>query len=241
MYLRAAVLVPTVVAVLLAGCGAGTTGGSGNGVGSNVGPDVTATAVSGHSGHGGSGSEQATVEPTAAGAGASMPSHGVHGDATPTAGASFDREFLSGMTAHHQSAIEMAEAAADKAEHPELATLARNIIEAQQAENEQMQAWLKEWYGAEPESGGGRHSGMPGMQGEGAMGVPAEELREAKPFDRAFIDAMIPHHEGAIKDAQLAIKRAEHPELKELARNIEATQRQEIQQMRQWRKQWYGS
>lgn len=50
---------------------------------------------------------------------------------------------------------------------------------------------------------------------------------------------MIPHHQAAITDAQVAVKQAEHPELRELAENIIESQQREIDQMRQWRSEWY--
>jgi len=34
-------------------------------------------------------------------------------------------------------------------------------------------------------------------------------LEEAIPFDRAFIDAMIPHHQGAIRMARLELARVQ--------------------------------
>lgn len=57
--------------------------------------------------------------------------------------------------------------------------------------------------------------------------------------DRHFIVMMIPHHEGAVAMADLALSRAKHPELKQLAQTIKTTQTNEIQQMRAWYKQWY--
>jgi uncharacterized protein (DUF305 family) len=58
--------------------------------------------------------------------------------------------------------------------------------------------------------------------------------------DRHFIERMIPHHQGAVEMADLALSRAKHPELKQLAANIKATQTQEIKNMQAWYKQWYG-
>ncbi len=57
-------------------------------------------------------------------------------------------------------------------------------------------------------------------------------------FDKAFIDAMIVHHEGAIKMAQQAEHRAQHKEIKELSNNIIRTQTAEIEQMQAWKKAW---
>lgn len=57
-------------------------------------------------------------------------------------------------------------------------------------------------------------------------------------FDKAFINAMIIHHEGAIKMAEQAKHKAEHQALKDLAENIITTQTAEIEQMKQWKKDW---
>lgn len=61
---------------------------------------------------------------------------------------------------------------------------------------------------------------------------------EGENFDKAFIEAMIPHHEGAIEMAKQAQKKAQHAELKQLADNIIAAQTKEIEQMRQWMANW---
>jgi len=65
---------------------------------------------------------------------------------------------------------------------------------------------------------------------------------QAVPFDRAFIDAMVPHHEQAIamaKDAQAA--GLSEPVLVEIADAIISTQQTEIDQMTGWREKWFGS
>jgi uncharacterized protein (DUF305 family) len=59
--------------------------------------------------------------------------------------------------------------------------------------------------------------------------------------DQHFIVMMIPHHDGAVAMADLALSRAKHPELKKLAQAIKTTQTKEIQQMRTWYKQWYSA
>ena len=59
--------------------------------------------------------------------------------------------------------------------------------------------------------------------------------------DRHFIEMMIPHHEGAVKMADLALKRSKRPEIKQLAQSIKSDQTREIAQMTSWYKQWYGT
>lgn len=56
----------------------------------------------------------------------------------------------------------------------------------------------------------------------------------------AYIDAMIPHHEGALAMAEEALAKSSRPEIQELAGTIIASQQVEIDQMTQWRQTWYG-
>jgi uncharacterized protein (DUF305 family) len=58
-------------------------------------------------------------------------------------------------------------------------------------------------------------------------------------YDLRFIDAMIPHHEGAIIMAKEALKKSKRPELKKLATEIITAQEKEIAEMNSWRKAWY--
>jgi len=78
----------------------------------------------------------------------------------------------------------------------------------------------------------------------GCGGDDAAELSAAGdvPFDQAFIDGMVPHHEGAIEMAEAAKAAGlSEPELVEIADAIIATQQQEIDLMREWRRDWFGS
>jgi len=63
---------------------------------------------------------------------------------------------------------------------------------------------------------------------------------DTQSMDQHFIVMMIPHHDGAIAMADLALTRAKRPEIKELARGIKASQAQENAQMRTWYRQWFG-
>lgn len=57
-------------------------------------------------------------------------------------------------------------------------------------------------------------------------------------FDEAFIEGMIPHHQGAIDMAEEAMKSAKHAELREMATGIISAQQEEIDMMNQWLKDW---
>jgi len=57
----------------------------------------------------------------------------------------FDLAFIEAMVPHHQTAVMMAQMATMRAEHPELQTLAQTMIDDQQREIAQMQAWRAAW------------------------------------------------------------------------------------------------
>jgi uncharacterized protein (DUF305 family) len=53
------------------------------------------------------------------------------------------------------------------------------------------------------------------------------------------MDTMILHHQSAIEMAKVAYEKSENPRIKKLAENIVSAQQREIEQMKQWRKEWY--
>jgi len=60
-------------------------------------------------------------------------------------GKDFDIHFLDMMTPHHAGAVVMSKEALTKAEHPEIKTLANQIIKAQEAEIKMMADWKAKW------------------------------------------------------------------------------------------------
>jgi uncharacterized protein (DUF305 family) len=162
---------------------------------------------------------------------------GGNNDESSSAGNKTDAAFITDMTTHHQGAIEMARLAQKRGEHPEIRELADGIIAAQKGEIAVMKAIQREMH-AMGEHGEG-HMGM--SEAEMGMDMDPAELDNARPFDRAFIDAMVPHHQGAVAMAKQLIKSGEQPALRKMAQDIIDAQTKEIAQMREWRKAWYGS
>ena len=60
-------------------------------------------------------------------------------------------------------------------------------------------------------------------------------------IDQHFIVQMIPHHEGAIEMAKVALERSERAEIRSLAEGIIEAQQKEINDMSAWYQAWFVS
>jgi uncharacterized protein (DUF305 family) len=155
-----------------------------------------------------------------------------------------DIRFAQMMIPHHRQAVEMAGMAVERAENPDVKALAEQIQGAQDPEIEQMTGFLEAWGAEVPAEdntgmGGMDHSGMGSMgdmSGDGMM-TPEQmnELQGASgaAFDRMFLEMMITHHEGAVRDSEREVAEGVNPQAKELAQQIISAQNAEITQMRQ--------
>jgi uncharacterized protein (DUF305 family) len=74
--------------------------------------------------------------------------------------------------------------------------------------------------------------------GSGAMDMA--DLEVAEPFDKAFIEAMIPHHQTAIMMSRMAGGASGRPEMRGLTSSIIEAQSREISSMQAWYEEWYG-
>ncbi len=164
-------------------------------------------------------------------------------DVGPT-NANYDLRFLDSMIPHHQGALVMSKEVLTKSKRPELIKLAKSIISEQQKEITQMQQWRKQWYPKASTTPIMWHSEMnhemPMTAAHKAMMQMNVSLGNADAgFDKRFLDAMIPHHQGAVTMAQDAIQKSQRPELQKYAKSIVTAQQQEIDMMTKWRSQWY--
>jgi uncharacterized protein (DUF305 family) len=146
-----------------------------------------------------------------------------------------DERFIDAMVPHHEGAVEMARVAVKNAEHPEIERLAEHIISNQEAEINELESIKREEYGTPKVP---THMSMGQTKDMGMMMNP-QSLTNENPFDKAFIDNMIPHHRPAIGMAQVARDESNNPKIKELATGIVSAQKREISQMKQRRTQWY--
>ncbi|MBA2343284.1 MAG: DUF305 domain-containing protein, partial [Thermoleophilaceae bacterium] len=124
-----------------------------------------------------------------------------------------EQAFLKAMTPHHESAIEMAKIAEREGERPEIRRLAGSIDSTQSEEIKQMERLYRELFGGEitPSAKAHEQLGLSAKEAGGGHDAAAK-LEGAKPFDRAFIDEMVPHHQGAIRMARVVLDRGDDPE-----------------------------
>lgn len=169
--------------------------------------------------------------------------HGMDMDLGP-ADADYDLRFIDAMILHHQGAVEMAQELQQKSTRPEMKKLAADIIKAQNQEIAQMQQWRTAWYpqaGVKPMAYHAKMGHMMEMSSEQIKAMKmSQDLGAADAeFDLRFLNAMIPHHEGALVMAQDAAQKSQRVEIKNLAQAIITAQNTEINQMQQWRTSWY--
>ena len=94
----------------------------------------------------------------------------------------------------------------------------------------------------------GMHTGpnSQGVMGNGSMSMDDMtgmlQGKTGDDFDKAFIEQMIVHHQGAIDMANLAKQNAKHDEIKNISEEIVSAQANEINEMKSWQIRWgYGS
>ena len=64
------------------------------------------------------------------------------------------------------------------------------------------------------------------------------EGKKGDEFDKAFMESMTVHHQGAIEMAKKAKEMANHDEIRKMADDIISAQTNEINMMMQWQKDW---
>lgn len=157
-----------------------------------------------------------------------------------------DVEFLQGMIPHHEQAVEMSDILlAKEGVDAEVADLAQQIRDSQQAEIEQMRGWLESW--GEPvettTETATQEDGTPSLApGDTPIELPdmspgsdMEELRDASGEEASliYVDDMIGHHEDAVDMAEEQVDSGQNMEVTDLARSIIEDQEAEIGQLEQ--------
>jgi uncharacterized protein (DUF305 family) len=167
------------------------------------------------------------------GYGSSMPGmdHGSAGSSSAPAAADHngtDTMFAQGMIPHHAQAVEMSEKMLkEQGIDPKVTALAGRIKAAQGPEIERMTGWLRSWNESTQMPGGHVMSGM--VSDDGIRQLDAATGTEAA---KLFLTQMIAHHEGAVEMANAEVRSGKNPDAIKLARDIAASQTDEIKEMK---------
>ena len=154
-----------------------------------------------------------------------------------------DKHFIEQMIPHHEGAVSMAKMALTKSKRPEIKNLANAIITGQTKEIGDMTLWYKNWFGKDVPKGSMGMMGGGMMSGSGMHMGGQEDMKSleaATDFDKAFLEAMIPHHQLALMMVQMLESGTNRREMIELAKNITVSQSKEIKDMQGWYTEWYG-
>ncbi|HSL36390.1 MAG TPA: DUF305 domain-containing protein [Arthrobacter sp.] len=170
--------------------------------------------------------------PGASGGSSSMPGmdHSTMGSSAAPAAADHngsDTMFVQGMIPHHAQAVEMSDIILKKQGiDARITALATKIKAAQAPEIEKMTGWLKAWN--EPTQAPGGHSMTGMMSGEDLTQLDAAQETEAAEL---FLRQIIAHHEGAVEMANAEVRSGKNADAIQLAKDIAASQTDEIQEM----------
>jgi len=91
-----------------------------------------------------------------------------------------------------------------------------------------------------------KNNGMESMErsrmDRGSDGTASGMLMENGRYsDERFIDAMVPHHQGAVEMAEVALENAEHEEIRQLSESIVSTQKTEIGELKEIKQDEFGT
>ena len=152
----------------------------------------------------------------------------------------YDLHFIDMTIMHHQDGVEMAQLAQTKATTAKVKAFAAKTAADQQKDIEELQTHRDHWFAGKPLMDRAMMDSMmksmhPGMNMD--MEDTRRKLRATSGagFDRLFLDTMIHHHMMALDMFKEAITKAEHAELKEVARKAVAKQQSEIAEMNRLR------
>jgi uncharacterized protein (DUF305 family) len=144
-----------------------------------------------------------------------------------------DAAFVEAMIPHHEDEVDAADLALSEAQHRPLKQLAEGILQIESVELSTLRTVrdVLQEASVEPDDLGLSVAEMGGQ-------IAPAELRNATDFDCAFLERMIPHHEGAIRIARAELDGAIHAELRRMSENIVDQQGFEARQMRRYQRAW---
>lgn len=148
--------------------------------------------------------------------------------ARPAAAASYDLRFIDTIKAHHDHGIQMSQMAVQKASSAEVREMAQKMIADQQRDNSELITWRGQWFADATDA---MDMSLPGASSMN-MDMSALQSATGHDFDHAFLEMMVPHHQGAIAMSRDATRNAEHDELRRKAQEMADKQQRELDEIK---------
>lgn len=175
---------------------------------------------------------------TACGGEGSEPGGTVH---TAPGGAEFndaDAEFATTMLQHHAHALHLVDLTLGRRLGPEVRGLVEQVRSTRATEIQQLTTWLTDWERPVPETvrdHANAHGDGHGEVGDDLPGVPDADdlaaLDSATDFERAWLELMVEHHEGALELAEDEVEDGHAREVRDLAGQMVRAQEAELETM----------
>lgn len=135
-----------------------------------------------------------------------------------------DLRYIDGMIAHHLNAIYMAKQAGSISQRPEIKQLSSDIISADEKSINELYQWKKTWFG---------NTRQITTYEKINLGTFDDK------FDLRFINALIAHHDDAIKNAQEIRTKSKRNEILNLADAVIQGLSASKTTLLGWRNSWY--
>jgi predicted outer membrane protein len=142
---------------------------------------------------------------------------------------SADRRFLEDLISHHQEAIDLAEIALRRAEHPEIRDLARRIIRNELSEIERLLDVYRDLLD--------RNSLTVRRRDFRWIDRDSHHLNTS--FDRVFLNDMISQRRRSSQLARILHNHSDRPELRRLALDQLDGRNRDLNQLLHWHNAWY--
>ena len=136
-----------------------------------------------------------------------------------------DLRYIDGMIAHHLNAIFMAKQAANTSQRAEIKQLANDIISSDEKSIIELYQWKKSWFG---------NSRQITIYEKINFGSYDDK------FDLRFINALVAHHDDAIKTAQEIRTKSKRNEILNLADTVIQSLTSSKATLLGWRNAWYN-
>lgn len=150
----------------------------------------------------------------------------------------YDLHYIDMTIMHHEQGIEMARLAQEKGSDARVKAFAKKTADDQQRDIMTLRGHRQHWYSDRPEMSHeqmmAHMQSMPGhqnMQMDPQADMAKLQAAEGRAFDLLFLDTMTHHHKMAVDMSKEATTKAEHAEIKEIARKTVAKQQGEIAEM----------